>query len=384
LSTYSWDTTWLNQDFKRGGPSTTTFPVVYRDPYRHLRKTAQLLQDFPSIASSVRSLWFNGIYIRESVRFVYAIASSCTNLRSLSAPWSTLRFLTGSEWAHLLSFPRLTALEFNAVDMRVGQLIPENMIDELPLLHSNVDFSGVRRLKFQGFSNVNPITDSDLLLIAQTATNLEAVTFRGTRSISFEGVQTLAAASASKIQLLDFTPEIVPETSALPAGALQLAKVEQPHYCTLFTPQAMPKLTDLNITLPTLCPQFFTALPAMTPLTPLTIRTASIACSPHSSAPTSHMQKALVLKQLLEASRAYSARTGVRVEIRVLESDLMFVPDEGLVHGDFGQVRKTSGGRWMGLNRGETSVRGAWGKAAWEVGTEGQVLGAVGEGILSI
>ncbi|RPA78837.1 hypothetical protein BJ508DRAFT_416322 [Ascobolus immersus RN42] len=372
----SWDTTFVNRDHPRGGP-TAPFPVVYRDPYRHLRKTAALLADFPSLALAVRSLWFNGIYIRESVRFVYSIASSCTNLRSLSAPWSTLRFLTGPEWAHLLSFPRLTALEFNAVDMRLAQLIPENQIDELPLHHPAVDFSTIRRIKFQGFTNVNPLTDSDLALIAHTATSLEALTIRGTRAISFAGVQTLAAASAAKLQLLDFTPEVVPTTA--PAGALVFK--EEPHYCTLFTPASMPKLTDLNITLPTLCPAFFTHLPAMTPLTPLTIRTASIACG---STPTSHAQKAHVLKTLLEASRAYSARTGVRVEIRVLESDLMFVPDEGLVHGDFGLVRKTSGGRWMGANRGETSVRGAWGKGAWEVGTEGQVLGAVGEGVLSI
>lgn len=89
-----------------------------------------------------------------------------------------------------MSFPRLTSLEFLTVGLTSSQIkIERNLTDNGVLQPSNgLDFSGLRRFKIFGDSNLMPLTDEDLFFISRTAVNLEEIHITGATSVTIKGI----------------------------------------------------------------------------------------------------------------------------------------------------------------------------------------------------
>lgn len=124
---------------------------------------------------------------------------------------------------------------------------PHSYLDTGVLGSPDLDFSGLKRFKLFGDSNMLPITDDDLIRIARTATNLQEILIANVDSISVRGVAALVAASKNSLKLLDFAP-----TKALTEN---LEPVGDVHLCTLFA--GCPQLEDLAVTVPTICKEMF-------------------------------------------------------------------------------------------------------------------------------
>lgn len=94
----------------------------------------------------------------------------------------------------MMSFPRLTSLELLTIGLRESSVTnPANNTDHAVLRTGNgLNFSGLKRFKIFGDSNLNPITDEDLYYISRTATNLEEIHITGASSITIKGMSILS------------------------------------------------------------------------------------------------------------------------------------------------------------------------------------------------
>ena len=241
-------------------------PVVYQNPYKSVHCTAKLFHDYPQLAYHVRKIWFNGIYSSDTVSNVFAILKNCINLRTVTVPWTALRYGGSQEWGNVLSFPRLTSLELLAVPLK-GQVcaMPNMHIDSEVLLgqdSSPLDFRNLRRLKIFGDSNLKPINDDDLILMAKTATNLEEILITNVSTVTIRGVTALVSASRNSLKLLEFIPLAeggfeppLDPTNNSSSLSSSNGSDEDMHICSLLA--SCPHLNDLAVTLPCACPELF-------------------------------------------------------------------------------------------------------------------------------
>jgi hypothetical protein len=150
-----------------------------------------LFAQYPAVASSVRRLHFDGLYVYETDSQILETAISCPNLTSLSIPWTVLRNGSATQWAELLGVRRalpLRSLELLAVNLSNSQLaMAGEPGDESPLDSRMVNFSQLKRLKLFGDTNYNPICDVDLKAIARTATHLEEFQITCMSTVTIEG-----------------------------------------------------------------------------------------------------------------------------------------------------------------------------------------------------
>lgn len=165
--------------------------AVGRGEHITLVNTRRFLEACPSAASSVRRLWFNGLYLPETDAQVIASLRSCANLKSASVPWTTVRHGTADDWAAILKVDGeqpLLSLELHAVtqsDQKRKAICTAR--DQRPLFSPLVDFSMLRRLKLFGNTNALPICDDDLKAIARTACNLEEFQLTCMSTVTIDG-----------------------------------------------------------------------------------------------------------------------------------------------------------------------------------------------------
>lgn len=178
------------ETFKEQTDATYIHPVVYQDPYKSIKSTARLFTDYPQIAGHTRRIWFNGIYQFDTNKYIFQVLHNAVNVRTVAIPWTTVRYGGEEEWQRLMSFPRLTSLEFLTVGLTNSQTkVEKNLTDSGVLRTGNgLDFSGLRRFKIFGDSNLMPLTDEDLFFISRTAVNLEEIHITGATSVTIKGI----------------------------------------------------------------------------------------------------------------------------------------------------------------------------------------------------
>ena len=235
--------------------------AVYRDPYCALTKTVRLLDTYPSLAMSVRRLWFGGFYGAETLSTVFRVLEMCSDLKTLTLPWTVLRYGNAEDWASLLGNGSdrddLSSLELMAIDLKRSQTAdPRNQIDNKPLLSGPVDFSRLRRLKIFGDTTFMPIVDQDLFEIAKTATSLEELHITGTSSVTIDGVMSIVNACRETLRVLEYTPTSQngfdhPDPSSVPSAP------KAKHFCCEIV--QCSRLTSLSISLPSICLELFDA-----------------------------------------------------------------------------------------------------------------------------
>lgn len=230
--------------------------AVYRDPYRSLRNTAQLFCVYPQVATCIRRLWFDGFYGADTNKIIFDILPYCTRLRSVTLPWTVLRHGGVGDWVRLLrqgqSGGGLKSLELLAVDLKKSQAtLPANQVDKKPLESLDVDFSGLKRLKIFGSTNLNPITNDDLKAIARTATRLEEIHVTGTSCVTLSGVMGIVAAAKETLQMLEHSP-LSKDGFAHPDP---FTSCDHTHLCRSLL--QCPQLKNLSISLPSICSDLF-------------------------------------------------------------------------------------------------------------------------------
>ena len=321
--------------------------AVYRDPYHSLRKTAQLFERSPSLASCVRKIWFNGYYGAETMALIFSIIRLCNNLDHLTVPWTALRYGDAEDWSNLLGRNRngqsISSLEFLAVDLKQSQMSnTANRIDRKPLYSSRINFSGLRRLKVFGNSNFMPLIDEDLIAIANTAANLRELHITGTSSVTIDGVAALIDSSDKTLEILEHSP-LAGDGFERPIQ--RASRTYNDHLCHKL--QQCPHLLDLSFSLPSLCKDLFTN-PSVNWQGNMQIRTSTL-CGRH---PISLKTSENARKQfwsILDQARSLMLlreRGGAELNIEIFIDNWIFEPRRSLVHGNLQSGRTLSDETW--------------------------------------
>lgn len=229
---------------------------MYRDPFCTLKETLRLFSRYPSVASNVRRLWFDGFHISETSAYIFQILRHCNNLRSVTLPSIALRHGTAEDWSLLLrhrsDFGGISSLELLAVDLKDSQRSSiANQADHRPLHEGSVDLSCLTRLKIFGDTNFMPVMDDDLRKMTRTATNLEELHVTGMSSVTIDGVMGLVKASNDTLRVLEYSP--VSKDGFEHPDSTSVENDE--HLCSVLT--SCPRLENLSISLPSICPDIF-------------------------------------------------------------------------------------------------------------------------------
>jgi len=210
-----------------------------------------------------------------------------------------------------------------------------------PLMNWSVDFGRLKRLKLFGNTDVFPVCDDDLRMIARTATQLEEFVMTCISTITIEGVMAIVRSAARTLRVLEHSPRsddgfFHPHPGTLASGE---------HICELLT--ACPNLRDVSISIPTMCPALF-AKAGVRWRGDCQVRALGL-CD-HGVA-TRSSSAIVALKQTLEQARllinsraAGSFSEELRLEL--FFADMIFEPHLELVHGDFSEAEEMSGGDW--------------------------------------
>lgn len=233
----------------------------------------------PSLASSVRRIFFDGFYGIETTAMIFQVLKLCDELDSVALPWITLRYGTDKDWAHLLRRREngtvLSSLELLAVDLKQAQIRDHaRQVDKHPLDSDSVNFGHLRRMKLSGSSNLMPINDDDLVAVSRTA-RLQELHITGTTSITTKGLVALGRASEATLRVLEHSPLSDdgfehPNASSTGDGS---------HLCNEII--QCPRLCDLAISLPTICTDLFSDA-SVNWIGDVKIRAAGV-CGQHSS-----------------------------------------------------------------------------------------------------
>jgi len=184
-----------------------TGTAVYRDPFASLKRTVSICNDYPAVAAKIRRMWVHGFYTAETDRLVFQSLKNCTNITSLSLPWTAIRHVDAKAWRTVLigTGKPLQSLELQCVDPTSQQATDkDNLVDLEPL--QSVNFSQLRRLKIFGDTSFMPITNNDLFAIARTATQLEEFHLTCNSSITIDGVMAIVKASRKTLRVLEHSP----------------------------------------------------------------------------------------------------------------------------------------------------------------------------------
>lgn len=318
---------------------------VYRDAHLTLTKTRNLFTTTPSVASCVQRLNFDGLYVPETDAKIIEIASSCSQLTSLSIPWTVLRHGTASDWTQLLGMRRqypLRSLELLSVKLAVRQAeAAEVAMDQCPLDSRMVNFSQLKRLKLFGDAEFQPIGDDDLKAIARTATNLEEFQITNMSTVTMEGVMAIVKASQKTLRLLEHSPRSQEGFLHPDPGNLS----EKEHICDILT--ACPKLEDLSISIPSMCADLFSNGNVRWKGD---CQVRALHLCGHDEGTTSNasivdMKNLLTQARQLISKRA-TGRYPARLTIELFFADVIFDPHTSSVHGDFSLAELVSNQTW--------------------------------------
>ncbi len=335
--------------------------AVYRDPYHSLRKTAQLLESNPTLASCIRKIWFNGYYGAETNAMIFSILRRCNNLDYLTVPWTALRYGEAEDWARLLGQNSegrsITSLEFLAVDLKQSQILnAANQVDKKPLDSPRVNFSGLKRLKIFGNSNFMPLTDDDLIAMSQTAANLREIHITGTATVGIGGIAALVDSSDETLEVLEHSPLTADGFAHPDLSSLQGQKG---HLCRKIL--QCPRLRNLSLSLPSLCEDLFTDH-SVNWEGEMQIRSATV-CGRHPlSLKTSDKARNQFWGTLDQARTLMSSRDkdGVELNIEIFIENWIFEPKRFLVHGNLELGETVSDGFWPSEKR--QSGKGPYGQ----------------------
>lgn len=362
--------------------------AVYRDPFGSLRHTDRLFSAVPSAADHVRRLWFNGFHTAETDKLMLSVIASCSELQFLSVPWTVLRRGSVDDWVDLLNVNTghgrpLRSLELTAVCLPKDQAQAlEDDATPNPLASPEVDFSALKRLKIFGNTLHKPISDKDLQLIARTATNLECLDFTNLSTISVAGMLALVKASRSTLQVLEHSPRSDDGFYHPFPGDID------EHICTLIA--SLPQMRDLSISVPYICPDFFSNAESVKWTGECQVRTTDI-CG-HSQSTGAHT-RAKKLHETFDAARKLIAarrRMGHSLSIEIFFAGCIFEPGKRLVHGDFALAEITSNGQWplhcQASTKGPYGASGVYEKeeGSWDAVDEEEYLEAVGRHFVAL
>ncbi|OCK81037.1 hypothetical protein K432DRAFT_381687 [Lepidopterella palustris CBS 459.81] len=338
--------------------------AVYRDPFCSLTRTVKLLRKYPGVASKIRRMWFDGFYVSETDLQIFDAVRSCSNLTSVSLPWTTLRHLGAQEWGRLLhgNGNPLQSLELLAVDLTAKQSEdPKNRVNFHPLNSDLADFSQLRKLKIFGDSTFMPINDQDLQAIARTATRLEEFHLTCLSTISIDGVMAIVKSSQSTLNVLEHSPRSNDGFFHPHPGSLS----DSEHICTVLT--NCPRLETVSLSVPSMCSALFSNENVRW-AGDLQVRAARL-CGHEDGRSTFAAQDSL--QQLLDqARRLVSARANSHIPkdlyIELFFADFIFEPHVNAVHGDFQLAGLASGGSWPATRalsrKGPYGTTGLYGK----------------------
>jgi hypothetical protein len=315
-----------------------TGTAVYRDPYASLKQTVRTFDQFPSVAAKIKRMWFHGFYTSQTNCMVFDSLKNCTNLTSVSLPWTTIRHWDAQKWRHLLlgNGKPLESLELLAVDPTSQQANDEvNQVDLEPL--QSVNFSMLRRLKLFGDTTFMPVTDSDLFHIARTAIRLEEFHLTCTSTVTIDGVMAVVKSSRSTLRVLEHSPRSQDGFWHPHPGSPS----DSDHLCELF--RSMPKLETLSISLPSVCADLFSNSEVKF-AGDLQVRALHLCRHEHGR---STHEASDALAKLLEQARTLAHRKANSVVPRELYielffADCIFEPNVKLVHGDFSAFAEVS------------------------------------------
>lgn len=327
-------------------------PVVYQNPYKSVKATAELFRDYPILARHVRKIWFNGIHRHDTIGWIFKILENCVNVRTATLPWTTLRYGSEDDWKNILSFPRLTSLEFLAVSLKkeICSLPASHDDTEVLQVVPSLDFSKLRRLKVFGHSNMKPISDDDLIFMARSATNLEEILITNVTSITAKGVAALVSASRNTLKLLEFIP--LEKNGFEPPTSNTVA--DDVHICQLLA--SCPRLSDLAVTLPSACPDLF-ANPDVDWKETIRLRVGSRGIS---GASDSRVENTISLLNSARALLEQQKRRGnTTLDIEIAVGPYLFDTKARLVHGNFAAPKLASDFRWAPIEL--PSVKGPYG-----------------------
>jgi hypothetical protein len=348
---YSWHD---NNDMQRWAelPSRrTTYPIyelmdhptgtaVYRDPLACLKQTVRICNDYPQIAWNIKRIWIHGFYATATDRLVFDLLANCTNLRSLSVPWTMVRHLGPEEWGVILTSRGrpLESLELQCVTPTLQQRPHrDNHIGPGPL-HS-VDFSELRRLKIFGDTDTMPFSNADLHAITRTATRLEEFHLTNNSSITIDSVVAVVKASRTTLRVLEHNPRL--QNNFVNASRTSR---ENDHFCEVLSD--CPKLETLSISLPSVCDRLFSD-DSVKFKGDLQVRAQHLCGAARGQSTRKATDLVSLLRQARELMR-HSASSIMPRELYVEISlfDRIFEPGFRHVHGDFTLARVSSGGLW--------------------------------------
>ncbi|KAH9873448.1 hypothetical protein IAQ61_004071 [Plenodomus lingam] len=319
-----------------------TGTAVYRDPFASLKRTVSIHKDYPQVASKIRRMWVHGFYTAETDRLVFESLKNCTNLTSLSLPWTTIRHLDAKSWRTILmgSGRPLESLELQCTDPTSQQAADkDNQVDLQPLQSAN--FSQLRRLKIFGDTSFMPITDRDLFAIARTATQLEEFHLTCNSSITIDGVMAIVKASRKTLRVLEHSPRSQDGFWHPHPGSPS----DSEHLCETF--RNCPKLETLSISLPSMCADLFSNENVKF-AGDLQVRALHLCEHEHGR---STQEATDALQKLLEQARQLIQRRASGTLPRELYIELFFAgcifePGFEAVHGDFSLAQISSDGYW--------------------------------------
>jgi hypothetical protein len=315
-----------------------TGTAVYRDPFSSLKQTAKTFNQYPKVASKIKRMWFHGFYTAETDNLIFESLRNCTNLVSVSLPWTTIRHMDATAWRSLLvgSGKPLESLELQAVDPTSQQASdPGNQIDMSPL--QSVNFGQLRRLKIFGDTTFMPITDADLYAIARTADRLEEFHMTCISTITIDGVVAIVKAARKTLRVLEHSPRSQDGFWHPHPGSPS----DSEHLCELL--RSCPKLETLSISLPSMCSALF-ANEDVKWAGDLQVRALHL-CGHEDGRST--QEAADHLQRLLEQSRRLIRRRVQSVipkelYVELFFADCIFEPSFNAVHGDFSLAQLTS------------------------------------------
>ena len=315
---------------------------MYRDPFASLKRTVSICNDYPEVAAKVRRMWVHGFYTAETDRLVFQSLKNCTNITSLSLPWTTIRHVDAKAWRTVLTGTGkpLQSLELQCVDPTSQQATDkDNLLDLEPL--QSVNFSQLRRLKIFGDTSFMPITDNDLFAIARTATQLEEFHLTCNSSITIDGVMAIVKASRKTLRVLEHSPRSQDGFWHPHPGSPSDCE----HLCDTF--RNCPKLETLSISLPSVCSHLFSNDNAKF-AGDLQVRALHL-CEHEDGRSTQEATDAL--QKLLEQARRFirlRAESAIPRDLYVelFFAECIFEPGFQSVHGDFSLAQISSDGHW--------------------------------------
>jgi len=334
---------------------------VFRDPYLTLNRTAELFADAPAVASSVRRLYFDGLYVPETDATILSTIKLCDSLTSVSLPWTTLRHGSALDWNEVLGNHRakpLQSLEFVSTNLSEKQLeAAVKATVQHPLRSGRVNFCNLKRLKLFGDSTFMPINDDDLKSIARTATGLEEFQITCMSTVTIEGVMAIVRSSQQTLRMLEHAPRSMDGFWHPHPGST----TDNEHLCELLT--QCPRLEDLSISLPSMCAALFSNRNVRW-RGDCQVRALHVCGHEGAHAERDRSAVAASLRRTLAAARALAQSQAwsilpVDLSIELFFADCIFEPHVSAVHGDFQIAETLSRGAWPAAK--EISRKGPYG-----------------------